>query len=146
MKQMEPGNKVAVHYIGTLDNGHIFDSCDDDNPLIFTLGDNEIFPALENEIIGMKIGEVRNIVIPAEDAFGQRRDDNIITLNRSDFPADQDLHVGQKISLDFKDGSGRIMLVIKVEGNQVTLDGNHALAGHDLTFALKLANIFNKNQ
>jgi len=142
MRQSKPNDKIAVHYIGTLDNGHIFDSCDDDNPLIFTLGNNEIFPALENEIIGMKIGEVRNIIIPAEAAFGQRIEENIITLNRSDFPADQDLHVGQKVSLDFKDDSARLMLIIMIENDQITLDGNHALAGQDLTFALKLADIF----
>lgn len=141
MKQIESGNKVAVHYIGTLDNGRIFDSRDNDNPLVFTLGQQEIFPALENEIIGMKVGEVRNILIKAEDAFGLRYDDNIINLKRSDFPAGQDIHVGQKINLEFKDGSNRLMMVLNVAGDKITLDGNHALAGHDLTFALKLAEI-----
>lgn len=141
MAQAKHGSKVEIHYIGTLDNGRIFDSRDNDNPLVCTLGNNEIFPALEQEIIGMSPGDVRNIPVPAEKAFGLRSDGNIITLDRSNFPADQEISVGQKLSIDFKDGSSRIMRIIKIEQTNVTLDGNHALAGQDLTFALKLAAI-----
>lgn len=130
-----------MHYIGTLDNGRIFDSRDDAAPLTCTLGGNEIFPALEAQVIGMKVGEVRNITIPAKDAFGIRSDANVIALDRSGFPPGQQIRVGRKIQVDFNDGSSRVMRVVAVDDTSVTLDGNHALAGQDLTFALKLAKI-----
>lgn len=141
MKYAEQGDKVAVHYIGTLDNGRIFDSRDGETPLIVTLGDQAVFPALESEIIGMKEGQVKNIMVQAEDAFGLRKEENILKLEQEAFPAEQEIKIGQKISIDFKDGSSRIVRIIDISDGHVTMDGNHALAGHDLTFALKLAEI-----
>ena len=141
MKRAENGDRVIVHYIGTLDNGRIFDTRDDDSPLEFTLGNHEIFPALEHEIIGMKPGSVKNIQVQAEDAFGLRREENILTIERALLPAARDIRTGQKLSVEFRDGASRVMLVTRVGQDRVTLDGNHALAGHDLTFALKLVEI-----
>ncbi len=141
MKFAQKGNKVSVHYIGTLDNGRIFDSRDADSPLEIILGNNEIFPALEAEIIGMKEGSVKNILIKAEDAYGQRLEANIIQIAKSNFPSDKELKVGQKLNLEFADGAARIMMITKIEEEKVTLDGNHSLAGLDLTFALKLDKI-----
>jgi FKBP-type peptidyl-prolyl cis-trans isomerase 2 len=137
----QPGNSVIVHYIGTLDNGYTFDTRDDDGPLQITLGNNEIFPALEREIIGMQLEQVKNIQIKAADAYGPRLQENIIEVNRELFPPEKELKVGKKISLTFADGSSKTMLIIKVEDEKVTLDGNHQLAGLDLTFALKLVKI-----
>ena len=141
MKFAQKGNRVSVHYIGTLDNGRIFDSRDDDSPLVITLGNNEVFPALEAEIIGMKEGDVKNIIIKAEDAYGKRLKGNIVDVPRTNFPADKELRVGQKLNLEFADGSARIMMITNIEDEHVTLDGNHALAGLELTFALKLDKI-----
>lgn len=138
MSTIEPGRKVSVFYIGTLDNGRIFDSTPDDQPLVFTVGEQEIFPALEREIVTMAVGEVRNLTITAEEAYGPRRQENIIRLPRSAFPQDREIKVGQKLSLEFQGSRQRIMLVFAVDDHEVTLDGNHPLAGLDLVFALKL--------
>ncbi|PLX97503.1 MAG: peptidylprolyl isomerase [Desulfuromonas sp.] len=138
MKAAEFGDRIVVHYIGTLDNGRIFDSRDGDSPLELTLGQEEVFPALEQGIVGMRPGEVKNILLKPEEAFGLRDDKNIVALERSNFPAQREIRVGEKISLDFSDGSSRVMLVIQVDEERVVLDGNHALAGLELTFALKL--------
>ncbi|WP_321367379.1 FKBP-type peptidyl-prolyl cis-trans isomerase [uncultured Desulfuromusa sp.] len=135
------GDNVEIHYIGTVDNGAIFDSCDDESPMLVTLGQQEIFPALEDEIIGMRAGEVKNILIKAENAYGPRLDDNTLVVERSLFPTSKTIEVGQKLTIEFADGEQRIMLAIKVDDEKVTLDGNHPLAGLDLTFALKLARI-----
>jgi peptidylprolyl isomerase len=135
------GDKVEVHYIGTVDNGAIFDSCDADSPMLVTLGNNEIFPALENEIIGMSVGDVKNILLKAEEAYGPRLTDNTMVVERALFPTNKAIEVGQKLTIEFADGEQRVMLVIKVDDENVTLDGNHPLAGLDLTFALQLAKI-----
>ena len=141
MAVAQAGDRVTIHYIGTLDNGRIFDSADDDNPLSFTIGRGEIFPALEDAVIGMKVGSANNVEIPAEKAFGPHRKENMISVPRSSFPAERELRVGEKISLTFGDGEERVMRIVKDENDEVTLDGNHPLAGLDLTFALQLVDV-----
>jgi FKBP-type peptidyl-prolyl cis-trans isomerase 2 len=141
MQQAGIGDRVTVHYIGTLDNGRIFDSRDEDAPLVLTLGKGEVFPALEEQIVGMKVGQVRNILLSAEQAYGPRLKENMLTLKRDRFPVGRALQVGQKLSLEFGGRSERLMLITRIEGDDVTLDGNHALAGCDLTFALRLVAI-----
>lgn len=141
MGKAQPGSTVTVQYIGTLDNGRIFDSTTDEAPLVFTVGSSQVFPALEQAVIGMRIGEAKNIVIPAGDAFGPRLKENIIRVNREHFPGGKDIRVGQKLGIGFSGGEERVMLVTEVTASEVTLDGNHPLAGMDLTFALRLNGI-----
>lgn len=135
------GCKVTVHYIGTLDNGKIFASTVDDVPLEFRIGENQVFPALEEVVLSMVVGETRNVAVLAADAYGPRLKENIIKLDRSCFPVDKQLMVGEKLNIEFAGGVNRIMLISEVGDNEVTLDGNHPLAGLDLTFALRLAGI-----
>jgi len=141
MKKAAHGDTVTVHYIGTLDSGRIFQRTDEGEPLVFTIGAGQVFPALEREIAGMGEGETRNIVLAAEDAYGPRRQENIITVTRDMFPKDREIVVGNVLRVEFGTGKERVMRVMTVTENDVTLDGNHALAGQDLTFALKLEKI-----
>jgi FKBP-type peptidyl-prolyl cis-trans isomerase 2 len=143
MRTAQSGDTVFIHYIGILDNGRIFDSTTDDAPLRFTIGKNEIFPALEREIIGMRPGEARNILIAAADAYGPRRGENMLTLGRDSFPKDRPIAVGRKLRIEFNGRVERVMLVVEVTDAHVVLDGNHPLAGYDLTFALRLDRIEN---
>jgi len=138
MTQAKIGSTVTIRYIGTLDNGRIFHSTDEHGPQNFTIGDGQVFPALERAIIGMRAGEVRNIVLSAEESYGPRLQENIISVARQTFPAGKEITVGQKLSIEFKGGTTRVMVVTAVNADNVTLDGNHPLAGLDLTFALSL--------
>lgn len=141
MQIAKSGDRVTIHFIGTLDNGRIFDSADADNPLSFTLGQGEVFPALEEAVTGMSVGRAANIEIKAEDAYGPRLEENLLRLPRTHFPAERKLRIGEKLSLAFSDGEERVMCIIKLDEDEVTLDGNHPLAGLDLTFALQLEKI-----
>ena len=132
---------VTISYIGTLDNGRIFHSTEEQGPLTVTIGAGQLFPALEQAIIGMRAGEVKNIVLSAEEAYGPRRQENIIRVARTMFPADKEIAIGQKLSIEFKGGASRVMLVTSVSEYDVTLDGNHPLAGLELTFALKVEQV-----
>lgn len=134
----ENGSTVTIEYIGTLDNGRIFHSTDAEEPLTVTIGAGELFPALEQALIGMRAGEVRNVVLSADEAYGPRLTENIITVARATFPADRELSVGQKLSIEFKGGVSRVMVITSISENDVTLDGNHPLAGLELTFAVKM--------
>ncbi len=135
------GDRVTVHYIGTLDNGAIFDSRDSNDPLTFILGEESVFPTLEQEICGMHCGQTRNILIPTEKAYGPRKNDNLLKVDRSQFPADKTPEPGTLLTITFSDGEERIMRVMSCDDRDVTLDANHPLAGLDLTFALTLVAI-----
>ncbi len=138
MGVVKSGSTVTISYVGTLDNGKIFHSTDEGGPLTITLGAGELFPALEKAIMGMHVKEIKNIVLAAEDAYGPRQQENIISVNRASFPAGKDIAVGQKLSIEFSGGASRKMLVVAVGETEVTLDGNHPLAGCELTFALRV--------
>lgn len=135
------GNRITVHYIGTLDNGAIFDSRDSDDPLTFVVGDGTVFPALEQEICTMHCGQTRNILIPAKQAYGPRNKDNLLKIERSQCPPDKDPEAGRLLTITFSDGEQRIMRIMGGDDSGVTLDANHPLAGLDLTFALTLVAI-----
>jgi FKBP-type peptidyl-prolyl cis-trans isomerase 2 len=141
MPNLRHGSTVTISYVGTLDTGRIFHSTDEHGPLTFTVGQEELFPALEQAIIGMKAGEVKNVVLTADEAYGQCLTENIVAVARECFPAGKEIKVGQKLSIEFKGGYSRQMLVIAVDDNRVTLDGNHPLAGMELTFALKVEQV-----
>lgn len=138
MKQAQHGSTITVSYIGTLDNGRIFDSTEENSPLTFTIGTDQVFAALEQAIIGMTAGETKNIVILAADAYGPRLDANIIKVKRDMFPADRELRIGEKLRIEFSGGKERVLIILDANDQEVTLDGNHPLAGLDLTFALRL--------
>jgi len=140
-KKAKVGDQVTVHYIGTLDNGRIFDQRDEDQPLTFTLGNNELFTALEQEIIGMSVGSVKNIHLSKEQAYGARLEENLLKVSREMFPADRQLQIGQKLSIELGGKEKRLMRIRNIEEQKVLLDGNHDLAGCDLTFALQLVEI-----
>jgi FKBP-type peptidyl-prolyl cis-trans isomerase 2 len=138
MQRADMGSSVTIRYIGTLDNGRIFHSTDEHGPQTFTIGGGELFPALEQALIGMRSGEVKNVLLMAGEAYGPRLPENIITVERRAFPAGKDIATGQKLSIEFKGGTSRVMVVTAVSDDCVTLDGNHPLAGLDLTFAITM--------
>lgn len=141
MRRVKHGDRVTVHYIGTLDNGRIFDQRDEEQPLSFTIGEEEVFTTLEQGVIGMAPGEVRNIYLAAEQAYGLRLDENLLKVSRKMFPADRELKIGQKLSVELGGNEQKVMRIRTFDELEVLLDGNHDLAGCDLTFALQLVKI-----
>jgi len=137
-RRARQGDTVSIRYIGTLDNGRIFDSTEESGPLTFTIGGGKVFPALEEAVVGMAVGEAKNLLIPAADAYGPRRPENQVVFSREKLPAGFEAKVGQKMQIRLGSGEEVLMLVTAVDEAGVTLDGNHALAGLDLTFALQL--------
>lgn len=138
MQKAKPGDRVTVNYIGTLDDGRIFANTNEEGALEFTLGADEVFAALEKAILGMQPGEVKNIVLAAADAYGERSEENLLKVARSSFPAERKLVAGTSLTVDFADGQSLLMRIIEVADDYLVLDGNHALAGCELTFALRL--------
>jgi len=141
MAQAQDGDTVKVHYTGKLDNGAIFDSSAEREPLEFKLGEDQLIPGFEKAVVGMNTGESKTIRIAAEEAYGPRRQEMVLVVNRTDFPDDIEPNVGEQLRMMDPNGREFRVKVMETSEETVTLDGNHPLAGEDLTFDLQLVEI-----
>lgn len=141
MAQAKSGDTVAVHYTGTLQDGTVFDSSLEREPLEFTLGAQQVVPGFENGVIGMDIDETKTIDIPCEQAYGPHNPAQIIEINRDQVPPEMKIEVGMQLQMAADDGQQLIVTVMELTDEKVKLDANHMLAGKDLTFEIKLVEI-----
>lgn len=141
MAQAKTGDSVKLHYTGTLNDGTVFDSSEGREPLEFTLGQNQVIPGFENAVLGMSPGDSKTVNIPADQAYGPRRDDMMIDVSPSEFPDHITPQVGDRLQIRQPDGRAFNVIVSAVSNTAVTLDGNHPLAGEDLTFEIQLVSI-----
>ena len=140
MQPARPGDTVRVHYTGTLDDGSVFDSSEGRDPLEFTLGGGQVIPGFDEAVTGMHVGDARVITIPAAEAYGTRRDDLVLVVDRENLPDDMAPEVGDRLQLS-QNGQPFVVTVTDVAAESITLDANHPLAGEDLTFQLQLVDI-----
>lgn len=170
MAQVKQGDKVRIDLIGTLDDGTVFqstlagvecddDSCSDDScgcsdeqgadegcgcatgPIDVHLGAGDIFPQIEQVLIGMMPGETRTVTIPAAEAFGEYDEENVVTIPRTQLPPDLDPEVGEELVLTGEDDEHFGVTVVEVSKESITFDSNHPLAGEDLKFEITLREI-----
>ncbi|NGP88072.1 FKBP-type peptidyl-prolyl cis-trans isomerase [Fodinibius halophilus] len=140
MSKVKDGDTVKVHYTGTLtEEGTVFDSSEDREPLEFTLGEGQLIPGFEQAVIGMEVGDDTTVEIDSEDAYGQRREDLELEVSKSDLPDNIDPQVGMQLQMQQQENGQAIPVQITaVEDELVKLDANHPLAGKDLTFEIEL--------
>ena len=142
MTQADMGQTVRIHYKGTLNDGREFDSSHQrGEPLEFTLGLDRMIPGFEQAVVGMTPGDAKTVQIPAQEAYGERQEDLIRDFPRAEFPAHIELEEGLILSADSPDGRRIRFKVLSFSEEVVTLDGNHPLAGEDLTFEIELVEI-----
>jgi peptidylprolyl isomerase len=135
------GDTVQVNYTLTLSDGTLYDTTIGGHPLEFVLGSGNYLKDFENAIVGMKVGESKTITILAANAYGERRNDLIFTMDKSQLAAGVDPTVGEQLQITTTDGQTFQAVVTAVNDKTVTLDANHPLAGKDLTFKIDLLKI-----
>ncbi len=135
------GDTVKIHYTGTLDDGAVFDSTLESDPIEFIIGNGDIIAGFEAAVIGMALGETKTVIIDPEQAYGHYNAEMTQQVPRSAIPADIDLQEGMILSAESPDGQPISFTVKTLGDEQVTIDGNHPLAGRSLTFALELIEI-----
>ncbi len=138
MEKAKQGDKVKVHYKGYLDDGTVFDSSFEQDPLEFTIGAGEIIPGFENAVVGMEIGETRTVDIPAKDAYGEYNDMARLEVPRDNLPDTINPEIGMVLQLTTPQNNTVLVRVIDMNDEIITLDANHPLAGKDLKFEIKL--------
>jgi FKBP-type peptidyl-prolyl cis-trans isomerase 2 len=142
MSQVKAGDTVRVHYTGTLDDGTRFDSSRERNePLQFSLDGCSVIPGFEKAVLGMEPGESAVARIPQEEAYGERNEDLVLTIERGELPPKLEPQVGQRLHSHQPDGQPVSVTITAVSDETVTLDANHPLAGKDLIFDIELVEI-----
>lgn len=135
---IEKGNKIKVEYIGTLDDGTIFDSSEGREPLEFEAGSGQVIKGFDDAVIGMEKGEEKTIKIVPENAYGNSNPDFVRKVPREQFPTDKKVEAGMMIGLGTPDGRQFPAVIKEVTDTEITLDLNHPLAGKTLNFKIKI--------
>lgn len=141
MTQVKSGDTVRIHYTGTLADGTQFDSSAGRDPLEFAVGSGQIIPGLDKAIPGMAVGDKKQAVVPADEAYGQANPQACQAVPRSEIPDHIPLDLGTQLQVQTPDGQAMTVTVTEVTETEVTLDANHPLAGKDLTFDIELVEI-----
>ena len=141
MSKVKKGDTVKVHYTGTLKNGEIFDSSQNKEPLEFTMGQGQLIPGFERAVENLNVGESTTVNIPSEEAYGEMRDDLIISIPKNQLPADITPELGMQLQVNQENGQPVPVRIVEITDENLTLDANHPLAGEDLTFEIKLIEV-----
>ena len=141
MAQVKNGDTVKVHYTGKLEDGTVFDSSEGRDPLEFTVGAGQLIPGFDAAVVGMAAGENKTVTIPSEQAYGPHNQEMVVQAERSQFPPETDPQIGMQFQGNAEGGQTLVVTVTAVEGDKITLDGNHPLAGKDLTFDIEMVEV-----
>jgi len=138
--QVADNMAVSIHYTLTNDEGEVLDSSIGDDALVYLHGTGNIIPGLEDALQGKAVGDKFNVRIAAKDAYGEQNDEMIQVIPRAMFEGIDEIEVGMQFHADVSSGSGEVTIV-KIEGDDITIDGNHPLAGMALTFDVEVVDI-----
>lgn len=134
---VQDGLVVSMEYTLTVD-GEVLDSSKDAGPLQFLAGYDNIVTGLEREMIGMKIGESKDVVVSPEDGYGEFDEEAFMDVPRTEFPADMELEEGMELHVSDEDGNQQMAFIESFDDDSVRLDFNHPLAGAELHFNVKV--------
>lgn len=140
MAAARAGDTVRIHYTGRLDDGSVFDSSEGREPLEFAVGSGQVIPGFDNAVSGMEEGQQKRVTIPADEAYGPRREELVLTVERSQLPDDMSPQLGEQYQMS-QAGQTVVLTVTDVSEDAVELDANHPLAGENLTFDIQLVGI-----
>lgn len=141
MTQAKKGDTVQVHYTGRLSDGTVFDSSLEREPLEFQVGAGMVIEGFDTAVSGMTVGETKTVVIPPEQAYGDYHKELTFEVRRDQIPPSITPELGMMLSIRMEDGSAPHVHISALDEETVTLDGNHPLAGKELTFELALVKI-----
>jgi len=132
---------VSIGYTLTDESGNVIDSASAASPFSFISGKNQILPLLEEKLGEMLIGSKKIVVLSPEEGYGIYDEMALQVVNRSEFPNDVAIEEGMSFIADSPDGKEMPFLIKKIEGENITLDFNHPLAGRTLTFDVELLSL-----
>lgn len=141
METVEKGKIVQVHYKGTLENGEVFDSSQDNEPLEVAVGQGQLISGFEDALMGMSVNEKKVFTLPPEEAYGRRNEEATRTFSRDEVPQELSVEKGQMVAVTTPQGEQIPAKVVDVDEQGLTIDFNHPLAGETLIFEVEVVGI-----
>lgn len=138
---LEINKVVTMHFTLKDDQGNVLDSTENSHPFAFITGKDQILPKLENEVNSMIIGGKKKVSLAAEDAYGTYNEEVVQVVDKKEFPQDFVLEIGMQYIANAPDGTKMPFTITDVEGDDITVDFNHPLAGKNLNFDVELVDI-----
>jgi len=139
---IEKGNKVTVEYIGTLEDGTEFDSsAKHGQPLSFEVGAGQMIKGFDEAVVGMNVGEEKDIVLEPKDAYGDPQPELRKEIPREHLPKEPTPEVGMMLGMQMPDGKQFPAKIVEVNETNVVIDLNHPLAGKKLKFHVKVVSV-----
>lgn len=138
--QVADNMAVSIHYTLTNNDGDVIDSSIDNDALVYLHGKGNIISGLENALAGKRAGDKFDVRIEAVDAYGEFMDDRIQVISRSMFEGIDEIETGMQFHADVSSGPG-VVTVVEINGDDITVDGNHPLAGMPLFFAVEVVDV-----
>ncbi|CAD5108674.1 FKBP-type peptidyl-prolyl cis-trans isomerase [Zestomonas carbonaria] len=139
--QIAANKAVSIDYTLTNDAGEVIDSSAGGAPLVYLHGAGNIIVGLEKALTGKQAGDEVDVSIDPEEAYGEYSAELVSTLNRSLFEGVDVLEVGMQFHASAPNGGMQIVTIRDIDGEDITVDGNHPLAGQRLNFKVKVVNV-----
>ena len=131
---------VTIDYTLKDDNGNILDSSNDGN-FAYLHGSNNIIPGLENALTGKLAGDEVDVKVSPAEGYGERNDSMVQAVPRDMFDSEQEIEVGMQFHAQSPEGDMVVVTVTDVDKDDITVDGNHPLAGMNLNFGVKVVDV-----
>jgi len=138
--QIAKNKVVSINYVLTDDDNTVIDSSEGGEPLAYLHGANNIIPGLENALTGKVAGDKLKVTVPPEEAYGVREEEMIQLIPRERFEPGVEIEVGMQFQTPTEDGVS-VVTVTSVDGENITIDANHPLAGVTLVFSVEIMNV-----
>lgn len=129
---------VLFHYTVTNNQGEVVDNSRDGDPMAVMAGHGQILPKLEEAMHELALNERKIVKLAAKDAYGEFSEENIQIAGSENFPKETKLEIGMEYMASMEDGHHMPFVITKIEGEEITCDFNHPLAGQNLTFDVEI--------
>ncbi|HYQ39527.1 MAG TPA: peptidylprolyl isomerase [Pseudomonas sp.] len=143
--QIAANKAVSIDYTLTNENGEVIDSSAGGAPLAYLHGARNIIAGLEKALEGKQAGDEIDVTVEPEEAYGEYSAELVAVLNRAMFEGVDQLEVGMQFHASAPDGGMQIVTIRDIDGDDVTVDGNHPLAGQRLNFKVKVVEVRDAN-
>lgn len=141
MMQITDDRVVSIEYTLTDDSGTILDTSEGREALSYIHGSGGIIPGLENALAGKTLGDELSITVSPDEGYGQRIEQLTQVVSRDMFESIDNLEVGMQFHGQSPDEHPIVITITAIEGDDITIDGNHPLAGLNLNFEIKIVDV-----
>lgn len=138
--QITSGKVVSIDYTLTSDGGEVIDSSEGGQPLIYLHGNGQIIPGLEKALEGKEAGAELKVKVEAAEGYGLKDEKKLIVVPRDRIDGTGELKEGMQLQAS-SGGGMQVVTVVKIAGDEVTIDANHPLAGENLNFDVKVRDV-----